>query len=317
MNLNNDGYIIYRNKLSSEILQTYLSGYIDNKINYNILDSCVDETLNYINMFNNWNSIYSKYRVSNNNNSQDASIFHRDLICQKSNKLKFIPIYTCVIYLDKTKMSLIPKSHLNLSMNLYQAIESYNNSIIVDIFPGDILLFNSSLIHKGNFIGEMKNRRVVQIFDIFPNIEIFNIYKNRIYNIPYFNNSKKNNILKTFSRYDIIKIIIFITYFNTATGYGNYIYSKTLPYKDIIFSSNGYSKMYDYNNLNYIQDINIYKYNKNINESFLFINETEKDELTYILYIKTYIITIIIFIIFIILLIILFKMVFRIITNKV
>jgi Fe-S cluster assembly iron-binding protein IscA len=141
--------------------------------------------------------------------------------------------------------------------------------------------------------------------------------KNKIYHIPYFTNSKQNNILKSFSRYNIIKIIIFITYFNTATGYGNYRYSKTLPYKDIIFSSNGYSKMYDYNNLNYIQDINIYKYNKHINKSFLFINENEKDDLTYILYVKTYIITIIILIIFIILLIILSKIVFRIITNKV
>jgi hypothetical protein len=309
MSLYNDGYIIYRNKLSKELLELYYNCYIDTKVNYNLSNECIDKTLEYINLENNWNCIYTKYRVSNNNNSTDASIYHKDILCQKSNKLQNIPIYTCVVYLDKTQLCLIPKTHLKLYMNVFESIKKYNNSVTFNILPGDIVLFNSNLIHKGNFLNNTKNRRVIQIFDIFPNTNIYNIYINKIYHIPNVHYNKYN-IMKEISKYKIINLIIFITYFNAATGYGNFKYSKTIPYKDVIFSSDGKCMRYDFNNPNYIQESNIYVHNKNIKNYILDVKEHEKNELIYRLYIKSYIITNIVVITLIIIIFILIKKLF-------
>ena len=63
----------------------------------------------------NWNSIPTKYRVSSGENLQtsnavDASGFHRDYLLKDKNDIPLM--FTLVLYLDNTQMSIIPGSHL-------------------------------------------------------------------------------------------------------------------------------------------------------------------------------------------------------------
>jgi len=66
---------------------------------------------------------YIKFRFSNNNNSIDASVFHRDDYNYTDSSM--IPIYTALCYFDKAELEIIPGSHIknNLSLtDLYKRV---------------------------------------------------------------------------------------------------------------------------------------------------------------------------------------------------
>src|SRR5438094_668015 len=108
--LNTNGYILFKNVLN--VKPAYLCFNKEKKIDYvNMSKYIRDEMLNKVDKLLGWKSDYIKFRVSDNNNSSDASTFHRDTIPQK-NIIR--PCFTCLAYLNPTIMEVIPKSHKQL-----------------------------------------------------------------------------------------------------------------------------------------------------------------------------------------------------------
>ena len=102
-----NGYIVYKKKLSKEEQKLALSC-IDSNVDYNILKTFIDNYFLPKIPFS--NPVYVKARISNNNNSIDASVLHSDVYnftCETE-----IPIYTALCYFDKAQLELIPGSHL-------------------------------------------------------------------------------------------------------------------------------------------------------------------------------------------------------------
>lgn len=125
-------------------------------VNYLSMERFINENMiNRVNEALNENLVCVKYRVSNNNNSSDASSFHRDLQIQnKENSL--VDIYTCLSYLDPAIMEVIPKSHSNPIMDYTKIVPHYLNKLQLKLNPGDILMFHASLIHKGIFLYQFR-----------------------------------------------------------------------------------------------------------------------------------------------------------------
>jgi len=87
-------------------------------------------------------------RLSNNNNN-DAQSYHRDVKPSFYYKGDYPNVYTIVCYFDEASLSM-------------------GNETIVSK-PGDIIVFNSTNLHKANNITifENKQRRVLQYFHVF------------------------------------------------------------------------------------------------------------------------------------------------------
>jgi len=106
---------------------------------------------------------YVKFRLSNNNNSTDASTFHGDIYNHTSSEL--LPIYTCLCYFDDAQLEVIPGSHRY--HNRGWSLSSYQKRIVLNIKRGDLLVFHANLHHRGIGFGE-GNRRLLQVFEVFP-----------------------------------------------------------------------------------------------------------------------------------------------------
>jgi hypothetical protein len=80
--LHKDGYIILQTALSNEELDFGLSCIKDNKVDYSITKQFID-TIFFPTIKTRQDiitdPIYVKFRLSNNNNSTDASTFHGDI----------------------------------------------------------------------------------------------------------------------------------------------------------------------------------------------------------------------------------------------
>lgn len=149
--------------------------------------------------------VYMKCRFSNNNNSTDASVFHSDVYNYTSEKE--IPLYTALCYLDKAKMELIPNSHLKPNAS---PIEEWNKATIVELNPGDILLFNARIVHRGvNFSNG--NRRLLQVFDVFPTRELYEKHGHKYITVD--TSSTKSTMLYHIAKIPwAITIVNFIVY---------------------------------------------------------------------------------------------------------
>lgn len=166
---------------------------------------------------------YVKFRVSDGNNSSDAAAFHRDIFpCTKEKDTKqggFSPL-TCLVYFDKTVMELIPKSHLNPFYDYTQLPKLFfSKSQRVTLEPGDILIFYSTLLHRGIFYKQdaAAHRRLLQVFECFPAGE-FDPIKS-IISIP--GVEKYSEIMINLNRHTIPSTILNIAGFiNSATGQG-------------------------------------------------------------------------------------------------
>ena len=186
-----NGYIVYKKKLSNEEQKLALSS-IDtdsNIVDYTILKKFIDNYFLPKIPFS--NPVYVKARLSNNNNSIDASVIHSDVYnftCEKE-----IPIYTALCYFDKAQLELIPGSHLKPRESF---IELNNKRIILDLDPGDIVLFNSSIMHRGVNFTKEGDRRVLQVFEIFPTQEIYNENVGKLLTVDTtISNSNSKNLL--------------------------------------------------------------------------------------------------------------------------
>ncbi len=172
-----------------------------------------------VNRVTGWDSVYTKYRISNNNNSTDASTFHRDIITN-TNKSDLLPtVFTCLTYFDKTTMELIPGSHKQLKMTHSDSFKMYAEKVKLTLNPGDVLVFYSTLLHRGIFTENLPNRRLIQVFEVFPSIEEFETYSDKIHHI--LGDDSYNEQMISFARNKILNSIMnYYGYLNASTGYG-------------------------------------------------------------------------------------------------
>lgn len=176
--LKEKGYIIFRREIPQERVE-YGRQQINNKVNYYRLKGFIDNDLmKRANIRLNTNLDYLKYRVSNNNNSSDAGGFHRDI-----HSYAGVPeIYTCLTYLDEAMMEIIVGSHKKLSIPFLETIKYLKKRKKIKMNPGDILVFNAALIHRGLFYkSNNKNRRIIQLFDC---VEDKEHYSEAIMHVP-------------------------------------------------------------------------------------------------------------------------------------
>lgn len=72
------------------------------------------------------------------------------------------PIYTLVIYLDKSRMEVVPGSHRKTRMNSLQILTL--KPVTNEMNAGDAILFHASLLHAGIFVHHTGERRVIGDF---------------------------------------------------------------------------------------------------------------------------------------------------------
>jgi hypothetical protein len=145
-----------------------------------------------------------KCRFSNNN-SIDASVFHSDVYNYTGEEE--IPLYTALCYLDKAKMELIPNSHKKPNAS---PLEELNKATVIELNPGDILVFNSRMVHRGiNFSNG--NRRLLQVFQIFPTRELYEQHSHKLLTVD--TTGQKSNILYHIAKIPwLISIVNMIAY---------------------------------------------------------------------------------------------------------
>lgn len=189
----------------------------DQKVDYDRMTRYINNNMiSSINEFLGWDADYLKYRVSDNNNSADASVLHRDIINQSGNH---VPCFTCLTYLDKATTEVIPGTHKKLHMSYSESLAQFNKKIKIQCSPGDILLIYSTLIHRGIFTENLPHRRLIQVFEVFPSTN--ELQKNSPKFLHVQGDETHSQTMINMSRYPIISDFLSIYgYFNCSTGYG-------------------------------------------------------------------------------------------------
>lgn len=222
--LETEGYYIMRNVLSESEIKHGLS--CINKEGTQVIYSEIQTFIkgNMLNKVQNllqWPLIdYVKYRVSDNNNSVDASGFHRDIAYQGNDKFFVPPVYTCLTYFDRTVMELIPQSHKRQHYDLSDLYDLYNTKLNLEIQPGDILIFHSSMLHRGIFTQKLPHRRVIQVFEVFNSEKTLQEMIPRIMHVK--GDEKYGSFMIQASKGvgPLISMINTWAYINAAQGYG-------------------------------------------------------------------------------------------------
>lgn len=180
MNIYDDGYIILKNILSPRQLEQGLQSDNNNVIDYKVMRQFIDNDILPV-IIQNTNFItkpkYIKFRYSNNNNSTDASTFHSDIYDFTEDNI--MPVYTCLCYFDKTQLIVIPGSHKKSFHRENSSINSYEKQRVITIEPTDIMIFHANLYHRGTNFNTNGNRRLLQVFEIFPDDNTFLLYYER------------------------------------------------------------------------------------------------------------------------------------------
>ena len=174
--LNKDGYIIIKKGITD--FDQVLNSINGDTINYTDIKDFIDNTFLLTiqkNLYVITDPRYIKFRFSNNNNSIDASVFHQD--DYNYTDLDVLPLYTGLCYFDNAELELIPGSHIKGELGL---IDLYKNRKVLFLEKGDIVVFHSNIYHKGLNFTKGKDRRLLQVFGIFPNKPIYNELKNKV-----------------------------------------------------------------------------------------------------------------------------------------
>lgn len=254
--LQEDGYIIFRNAIDPSLLKQCFVG--DNKANYKCVQKFIkNHMLQYVNNHLGWKCDYIKFRLSNNNNSSDASIFHRDIIPQ-TNQLVYQP-FTCLTYLDSSEMYVIPESHKTLASDSFMDHSMiYTTRKKIHMNPGDILLFYSTLIHCGIFTNVVSNRRLLQVFEVFPTTEQLDDSLHNSLHVK--GHTLLSNLMINISKNELlISSMSFASFINSFSGYGS------MGFKHISYlSSEGMRPRLEISGK--AQDLNYYIMNKKTND---------------------------------------------------
>lgn len=235
-NLETDGYLLIRGVIPESNVKEAQAAITKTHVNYNVIDKYIkDSMFGTINKLFNWSAVNNKYRVSNNNNSTDASTFHRDIICQdiyytNKNEWKLNPSMTVLSYLDTTVMEIIPGSHLHPVIEWSDMISTYNKKQKMTLHPGDILLFYSTTLHRGIFSENLENRRLIQVFETFKTQAEYQRYSNDIYHVKSSEKYEAYGDMMIWLSKQEMTIFIFnqMGYLNAAKGYGHI--TNTMPY---------------------------------------------------------------------------------------
>lgn len=237
--LRDRGFYIFRNMIPKVELNIAKKYFYGNSVNYNKL---FDKFIKPIMLRKVGNEIDKKlvnikYRASNNNNSSDAGAFHRDLHIKSGEER--VSCYTVLTYIDGGVMELIPKSNRNQSIDLLDVKQYYDMREEVELFPGDVLMFEMATIHRGVFYKKQESRRLIQLFDTVYE-EDLDYFLKTVLHVPcgdqcskkasdYFVKLHKNKFWSNLTNS--------IVYYNTALGYSklpmNYITSQ----KDVKYIS--------------------------------------------------------------------------------
>ena len=215
------GFRLFKNILSEEDVEFGRSAFLsDHRMNYSKMTVFVNNCLAKLN----GDYVCVKYRASNNTNSSDAGLLHRDIM----NYGKSVPpVFTVLSYLDTASLRIIPGSYKLPSMTLVQSIKYRMGTKKITINPGDLFMFHSSSIHSGLFDSDTtRDRRLVQIFEVYPTRELLDYYnKNYTLHIQCdgkkcINSSGTGKLANAVSRVPGLKFINELLYFNAALGYG-------------------------------------------------------------------------------------------------
>lgn len=213
------GYLQFTNILSKNEIEDAQNCFHDTLIDYQRLDLVNKNYLKIISQKLNLPLESLKYRASNNNNSTDAGMFHRDI--HVTEKVSTLDIYTCLLYLDDSWMEIIPGSHLEPVMTYLQAFKFLSSRKKLNLKSGDILIFHSSLIHRGLFVKKQKERRLVQQFSCIPLENIDRVSK-LILHAPCSTKGRKSNAfwMQKINKSSYLNgFLNYFVYLNIARGY--------------------------------------------------------------------------------------------------
>jgi len=206
--MNTDGYVLIRNKVSYEEREFALSCIKNQKneknektVDYTKLKTFIDNY--FLPKLSLKNPVYLKARLSNNNNSVDAAVLHSDVYNFTGN---YMPVYTALCYFDKAEIELLPGSHKKNGL-----LQDYKNKIVLHLNPGDILIFNAALYHRGVNYSKGKDRRVLQVFEIFPTRELYSKHISKLLTVD---TNTNNNFLYYVAQIkwliDIVNLIVYL-----------------------------------------------------------------------------------------------------------
>jgi len=219
--LKTKGYYIFKNLLSRENIDKAKTYVIDDKVNLFKLKQEVLEPhiLNAVGNELDKEILNIKFRISNNNNSTDAGMFHRDI--HNYSNTETTRIFSILSYLDGGYMELVPGSNNFKNMSVPQAISFYKRRKMLYLNPGDVLIFDATIIHRGIFYKKQENRRLIQLFGCVFN-EDFDYYMKTIVHVPcrdQCNGTMSENIMKLNKNKILSYFVSPIVYLNTAIGY--------------------------------------------------------------------------------------------------
>jgi len=216
--LEEKGYVLLPKILNAQDLKFAQASFFNSKICYGNLNTVNQNYLNIIKNKLDLDLVSMKYRASNNNNSTDAGMFHRDIHLTQLDKY---PIYTCLLYLDDAIMEVVPGSHRVAVMTFWESLQFYPLRKKLQILPGSILIFHSSLIHRGVFGKPQKNRRLIQQFTCVPRKEL-EVWQNKILHAPCPPQGRKGNAICN-QILNLIPLVFYISnflvYLNVSRGY--------------------------------------------------------------------------------------------------
>jgi hypothetical protein len=225
VSIKTDGYQHFPGFFNEKEVAEIRKMFDDRKVNYPDMLAFITGTfLKRIDANLGWKSKHTKARISNNNNSSDASVFHRDLFRISDKYPEAKDIYTCLTYLDNSTMQLIPESYLKPELNFTDALSNFTDRITIEMKPGDVLIFNCMMLHRGVFdkLSLDDNRRLIQLFEVYPSEEEYKAHNEKIVHIK---STGVRSSISEISNYlghapVISDIMSFISYLNASTGYG-------------------------------------------------------------------------------------------------
>lgn len=178
--LKRDGYIHIKNCVPGWVVSEVRDSTDGMDVNYPRLLSTlsgIGDTLKYM---LGWDPVFTKLRMSNTTNKDDANFRHTDLrIMSTTNEVP--PIFTTLIYTNPAIMSIMPGTHTNPHPNLIDMTKE--RTIDLHIEPGDLLVFYSCIIHRGQFHNVTSDRKLLQLFQTYPTPELYKKYSKLVYTI--------------------------------------------------------------------------------------------------------------------------------------
>jgi hypothetical protein len=223
--MDEDGYILLTNVLTDHDIQVGLSCIQEDRVDYSRLKQFIDQIfLKRIqeNVHEISEPSYVKFRLSNNNNSTDASTFHGDIYNHTNTEI--LPIYTCLCYFDDAQLEIIPGSHKY--NNSDWSISTYNKKKVINVNRGDILVFHANMHHRGVNYNKSENRRLLQVFEVFPDQITYDEYSSKLFIVQTSNNVVIKNIVNPLM-YQLSKfpsVIDTITWFHYILMYNDLHY---------------------------------------------------------------------------------------------